>query len=78
MKKKNVVKRTVREKKTHTRTPIRIIREVRKEETKPVEEFKPVVVEKETVKKQNRKPKPAPVETVPMVDNNIENNEQNS
>ena len=78
MKKKNVVKRTVREKKTHTRTPIRIIREVRKEETKPVEEVKPVVVEKESVKKQNRKPKPAPVETVPVVDNNTENNEQNN
>lgn len=76
MKKKNVVKKNVREKKTHSRTPIRVVHKTKPEEIKTVtEEVKPDIVEKETVRKQNKRPKPAIVD---IVADGVENNEQNN
>lgn len=77
MKKKNVVKKETREKKTHERTPVRIQKPKVK---KPVAVTEPIVdgvEEKEPVKKQHtKKPKTVPVEIV-EVEKTIENNEQN-
>ena len=75
MKKKNVVKKEVREKKTHERTPVRIQKPVEK---KPVVVTEPVtekVEERKISKKQDvKKPKPAPLAET---ENIVENNEQN-
>ena len=77
MKKKNVVKKETREKKTHERTPVRIQKPKVKNPVVVAEPVVETVEEKEPIKKQyNRKSKFAPVET-PLVENNIENNEQN-
>lgn len=77
MKKKNVVKKETREKKTHERTPVR----VQKQKTiKPSIVTEPVVEineEKEPIKKQHtKKLKTVSPDTV-EVEQNIENNEQN-
>ncbi|MBQ3946802.1 MAG: hypothetical protein II670_14540 [Alphaproteobacteria bacterium] len=77
MKKKNVVKKETREKKTHERTPVRIQKPKVKKPVVVTEPVVEVVEEKEPIKKQhNKKPKTAPVEIV-EVEKNIENNEQN-
>lgn len=77
MKKKNVVKKEAREKKTHERTSVRI----QKQKTiKPTIVAEPVVEvnkEKEPIKKQHtKKPKTVSPDTV-EAEQNIENNEQN-
>ncbi len=81
LKKKNVVKREVREKKTHERTALKpVVKKVKKTADKPVvTPNKEVETEKPVVKKQQRKPqKPVPVEPVVVsFPNNPENNEQN-
>lgn len=81
MKKKNVVKKEVREKKTHVRTAVKIqtkktVKPVEKVETKPAKSD--VAVDKEIVRKPRKTPKPVHnIETVEPQQVNIENNEQN-
>lgn len=80
--KKRVVKKDVREKKTHQRTAIKPVVKKEKKQAEVVTvapkntEIKP---EKPEIKRQHRQPKPPkPVEDVAeVVNDNIENNEQN-
>ena len=75
MKKKTVVKKEAREKRTHDRTPVRFYKPVPIKENNVTVPVESSVEENEPVKKQhNRKPKP--VEVVETV-NDTENNEQN-
>lgn len=78
MKKKNVVKKGVREKKTHVRTAIRVIKPVKRDIETSVAEIleSPAQTESEQPKKHNKKQaKPVQV-TVPVMENADENNEQ--
>ena len=83
--KKRVVKKDVREKKTHQRTAIKPVVKKEKKQAEVVTvapkntEIKP---EKPEIKRQHRQPKPPKpvedvVEVVNVVNDNIENNEQN-
>lgn len=81
MKKKNVVKKEVREKKTHVRTAVKIqtkktVKPVEKVETKSAKSD--AVGDKEIARKPRKAPKPVHnIETVEPQQVNIENNEQN-
>ena len=83
--KKRVLKKDVREKKTHQRTAIKPVVKKEKKQAEVVTvapkntEIKP---EKPEIKRQHRQPKPPKpvedvVEVVNVVNDNIENNEQN-
>lgn len=78
MKKKNVVKRDVREKKTHPRSILKSVSQTPEIEAKAADvQIAPVVPEKEVVRKQPKKPKNIQPEPA-AVENITENNEQNN
>ena len=83
LKKKRVVKKDVREKRTHQRTAVKpVVKKDQKQAEITVVAPKSVEVkaDRPEIKKQHRQPKqvkPVVEEVVEVIDNNMDNNEQN-